>query len=116
MVYGIGALSHLPGELLPQGWESQFARTLAIASPKLPEQSASVSGPPPSEELLALLRSQFRSRHDFPQLMAFAAQQRWVDSLVAAVPLCEAKAKFVHGHLCVVLTTEFRAQKLRSTK
>ncbi len=107
MVYAIGALSHLPGELLPQGWESLFSQTLAIASPQLREQSAAVSGTPPSEELLAVLRSQFRGRQDFPQVMAFAAQQGWVDSLVAAMPLCEAKAKWVQGHLCVVLTTEF---------
>ncbi|HEY2088159.1 MAG TPA: hypothetical protein VGH54_19355 [Mycobacterium sp.] len=121
MVYGIGALSHLPDDYLPRGWETQFARTLAVASPKPPEQpgyqSASVSGPPPSgpppngEKLLALLRRQFGSRDDFPQLMEYAAQQKWVDSLVADVPLCEVKAKFVRGHLCVVLTTEFESAK-----
>jgi hypothetical protein len=72
------------------------------------DQTAPVRGTPPSgEDLLDLLRRQFRSRDDFPQLMAYAAQQGWVDSLVAAMPLCEAKAKWVRGHLCVVLTTEF---------
>ena len=117
MVYAIGALSHLPGDYLPQGWESQFSRTLAIASPQPSAepgyQMATVSGTPPSgENLLALLRRQFRSRDDFPQVMAYAAQQGWVDSLVAAMPLCEAKAKWVRGHLCVVLTTEFDSQNV----
>lgn len=109
MVYAIGALSHLPVDLLPRGWEEQFSRTLAIAGPRLLGQSAPVRGMPPSEELFALLRTEFRRREDFPQLMAFAAQQQLVDNLVAAVPLCEAKAKWVRGHLCVVLTTEFSA-------
>jgi hypothetical protein len=112
MVYGIGALSRLPDDYLPQGWETQFARTLAVASPQRSAepgyQTAPLSGRPPNgEKLLELLRRQFRSRDDFPELMEYAAQQRWVDSLVADVPLCEAKAKFVRGHLCVVLTTEF---------
>jgi hypothetical protein len=112
MVYAIGALSHLPGDYLPRGWESEFSRTLAVASPQRREQpgqqTAPLSGPPASgDELLARLQSQFRSRADFPQVMAYAGQQNWVDALVATVPLCEAKAKFVRGHLCVVLTTEF---------
>jgi hypothetical protein len=67
-----------------------------------------LSGTPPSgQNLLALLRRQFRSRDDFPQVMAYAAQQGWVDLLVAAVPLCQTSAMWVCGHLCVVLTTEF---------
>ena len=109
MVYAIGALSHLPVDYLPQGWESQFSRTLAIAAPQEPGyQSAPLSGTPPSgQNLLALLRRQFRSRDDFPQVMAYAAQQGWVDLLVAAVPLCQTSAMWVCGHLCVVLTTEF---------
>lgn len=112
MVYAIGALSHLPGDLLPQGWQSQFSQTLAIASPHPLQQVGYESGtvteiPPSGDDLLELLQTQFRHREDFPQVMAFAAQQGWVNSLVAAVPLCEAKAKWVRGHLCVVLTTEF---------
>jgi hypothetical protein len=101
MVYAIGALSHLPGDYLPHGWESEFSRTLAIAGPR-----------PSADDLLARLQSQFRSRDDFPQVMAYAAQQNWVDALVAAVPLCEINAMFVRGHLCVVLTTEFESSQV----
>jgi hypothetical protein len=116
MVYAIGALSHLPGNYLPQGWEGQFARTLAIAGPQPRQepghQTAPLSGPPPSgENLLALMRRQFRSRDDFAQVMEQAAQQRWFDPLVAAVPLCEAKAMSVRGYPCVVLTTEFESSQ-----
>jgi hypothetical protein len=99
MVYAIGALSHLPGDHLPQEWESQFARTLAIAAPS-------------GENLLTLLRRQFRSRDDFPQVMEYAAQQGWVEMLVAAVPLCQTSAMTVCGHLCVVLTTEFESSQV----
>ena len=63
MVYALGALSHLPADYLPQGWESQFSRTLAIAGPQQAVQSSPFSGTPPSsDDLLALLQSQFRSR------------------------------------------------------
>ena len=112
MVYAIGALSHLPGDYLPQGWDSQSALTLAVAGPQPRQQpgyqTAPLTGAPPSaDDLLALLQSQFRSRDDFPQAMAYAAQQGWVNTLVAAVPLCQTKAMWVRGYLCVVLTTEF---------
>jgi hypothetical protein len=113
MVYAIGALSHLPGDYLPQGWETPFAQTLAVASPRPGYQTAPFTGAPPSaDDLLALLQSQFRSRDDFPQVMAYAAQQGWVDILVAAVPLCQTNAMWVRGHLCVVLTTEFPSQQV----
>src|ERR1700737_167911 len=117
MVYAIGALSHLPGDYLPRGWESQFSRTLAIASPRRRQepgqQTAPLSGPPTSaDDLLTRLQNQFRSREDFPQVMAFAGQQGWVDSLVATVPLCDTKAMLVRGHLCVVLTTEFESSQV----
>jgi hypothetical protein len=45
-------------------------------------------------------------------LMAYAAQQGWVDILVATVPLCQTKAMLVRGHLCVVLTTEFESAQV----
>jgi hypothetical protein len=115
MVYAIGALSHLPVDYLPHGWDSQFSRTLAVAAPQPRPgyQSAPLSGPPPSgENLLALLRRQFRSRADFPQVMEYAAQQGWIDLLVAAVPLCQTSAMWVCGHLCVVLTTEFESSQV----
>ena len=113
MVYALGALSHLPADYLPQGWESQFSRTLAIAGPQQAVQSSPFSGTPPSsDDLLALLQSQFRSRNDFPQVMKDAAQQGWVAQLVAAMPQCETKAMWVCGHLCVVLTTEFESPQV----
>ena len=99
MVYALGALSHLPADYLPQEWESKFARTLAVAAPS-------------GENLLTLLRRQFRSRDDFPQVMEYAGQQGWVDMLVAAVPLCQISAMSVCGHLCVVLTTEFESSQV----
>jgi hypothetical protein len=117
MVYAIGALSHLPGDYLPQGWETPFAQTLAVAGPQPAAQpgyqTAPVTGAPPSaDRLLTLLRSQFRSRDDFPQVIAYAAQQGWVSALVAGVPQCQTKAMWVRGHLCVVLTTEFESQQV----
>lgn len=117
MVYAIGALSHLPGDYLPEGWESESSRTLALASPalavQLGYQSAPVTGPPlSSDDLLALLQSQFRRRDDFAQVMKYAAQQGWVANLVAEVPLCQTNALWVRGHLCVVLTTEFESSQV----
>jgi hypothetical protein len=41
--------------------------------------------------------------------MQFAAQRNLVDPYVAVVPLCQTQVKFVRGHLCVVLTTEFES-------
>ena len=79
MVYALGALSHLPDEYLPQGWETQFSETLAIAGPLEAMRLAPFGGTPPNgDDLLALLQSQFRSRNDFPQLMKYASQQGWV--------------------------------------
>jgi hypothetical protein len=76
-------------------------------------QSAPFSGTPPgSDDLLALLQSQFRSRGDFPEVMKYAGQQGWVAQLVAAMPQCETKAMWVCGHLCVVLTTEFNSSQV----
>jgi hypothetical protein len=113
MVYALGALSHLPADYLPQGWESQFSRTLEIAGPQRAVQSAPFSDTPRgSVDLLALLESQFRSRNDFPQVMKYAAQQGWVAQLVADMPQCETKAMWVCGHLCVVLTTEFDSSQV----
>jgi hypothetical protein len=113
MVYALGALSHLPDEYLPQEWETQFSRTLAIAGPQQAVQSAPFGGTPPrSDDLLALLQSQFRSRDDFPQVMKKAAQQGWVAQLVADMPQCETTAIWVAGHLCVVVTTEFGSSQV----
>ena len=35
-----------------------------------------------------------------------------VDRLVAVVPLCQTKCKWVRGHLCVVLTTDFPSDRV----
>ena len=113
MVYALGALSHLPAGYLPQGWESQFSQTLAIAGPRRAAKKSPSSGTPPrSDDLLALLQSQFRSRDDFPQVMEYAKQQRWVAQVVADMPQCETKAMSVRGHLCVVLNTEFESSQV----
>jgi hypothetical protein len=108
MVYALGALSHLPDEYLPQGWETPFSETLAIAGPQQAVRSVPFGGTPPGgDDLLALLQSQFRTRNDFTQVMKYAAHRGWVAQLVADMPQCETKAMWVSGHLCVVVTTEF---------
>jgi hypothetical protein len=113
MVYALGALSHLPDEYLPQGWETQFSEILAIAGPQQAVQSSPFGGTPPNgDDLLALLQSQFRSRNDFPQLMKYAWQRGWVAQLVADMPQCATKAMWVSGHLCVVVTTEFGSSQV----
>jgi hypothetical protein len=98
MVYAIGALSHLPSYYLPGEWDEQFSQTLTLAGG--------------GDDLLWLLRRDFRRRDDFSTVMQFAAQRAWVDAYVALVPLCQTKVKFVRGHLCVVLTTEFESQQV----
>lgn len=98
MVYAIGALSHLPSYYPPDEWDERFAQTLALARG--------------GENLLGLLRRDFRGRDDFSTVMQFAAQRAWIDPYVALVPLCQTKVKFVRGHLCVVLTTEFESQQV----
>ncbi|HET9875641.1 MAG TPA: hypothetical protein VFQ37_07720 [Mycobacterium sp.] len=95
MVYGIGALSHLPGKYPTQQYDAQFAQTLATA------------GGGPGDQLLDLLRRDFDGPDDFLPLMAIAQQRGLISSDVAAVPLCQRKFKWVRGHLCVVLTTDF---------
>jgi hypothetical protein len=113
MVYALGALSHLPAEYLPPDWEADFSGTLAIAGPHPAVQSAPFSGTTQgSDDLLALLQSQFRSRNDFTQVMNYAGQRGWVTQLVAAMPQCETKAMWVSGHLCVVVTTEFGSSQV----
>jgi hypothetical protein len=108
MVYAIGALSHLPAEYLPQGWDSAAAETLGIVLPQSAVQQAPVTGTPPSNpQLLALLQSQFHWRDDFSLVIKNAARRGLIGDLVALVPLCQVKAAWVCGHLCVVLTTEF---------
>lgn len=112
MVYALGALSHLPDTYLPDGWEAEFSQVLALVQPEPMEQegyqSANLRGTPPTnDDLLDLLRTNFGVRADFPALMKIAKGQGWVDALTAGVPLCEAKAKWVRGQLCAVLTTEF---------
>lgn len=95
MAYAIGALSHLPGYYPPDEWDAQFSQTLAMA------------GTPGDEDLLGLLRRDFGNRADWPQVMQSAVNAALIDSGVAVVPLCEGKAMWVRGHLCVVLTTDF---------
>jgi hypothetical protein len=112
MVYALGALSQLPDDYLPQGWETQFSQTLAIAGPMEAVRADFGGSPPNGDDLLALLQSQFRSRNDFPRVMKYAAQQGWVAQLVADMPQCEIKAMFVSGHLCVVVTTEFGSSQV----
>jgi hypothetical protein len=98
MVYAIGALSHLPSYYPPDEWDERFAQTLELARG--------------GENLLDLLRRDFRRRDDFSTVMQFAAQHAWIDAYVALVPLCQTKVKFVRGHLCVVLTTEFESDQV----
>jgi hypothetical protein len=108
MVYALGALSQLPDDYLPPEWETSFSDTLAIAGPLEAVQAYKFGGTPPGgDDLLALLQSQFRGRNDFTHVMKYAAQHGWVAQLVAAMPQCETKAKWVSGHLCVVVTTDF---------
>ncbi len=98
MVYAIGALSHLPSYYPPDEWDERFSETLELARG--------------GDDLLGLLRRDFRSRDDFSTVMQFAAQRAWIDAYVALVPLCQTKVKFVRGHLCVVLTTEFESEQV----
>jgi hypothetical protein len=101
MAYALGALSHLPGSYRPSDWPEQsdqeFSRTLEVA------------GGPPNSGLLDVLRRDFDSRTDWPQVMQFAKQSQLIDGDVAVVPLCQTKLMTVRGHLCVVLTTAFES-------
>lgn len=108
MVYAIGALSQLPMYQGLDEWDAQFSRTLQVVSPLLPS-SESKSGTPAGNGLLALLRSAFHERDDFPSVMRSAVRQNLIDGKVATVPLCDLKSKWVHGHLSAVLTTEFES-------
>ena len=94
-VYAIGALSHLPTYYPPDRWDGPFAQTLALA------------GPTGGEDLLHLLRREFDDRADWSRTMQLALSEALVNDAVAAVPQCQAKPRWVGGHLCVVLTTEF---------
>jgi hypothetical protein len=110
MAYAIGALSQLPGY---QSHSEQFSRTLAVVAPEPSAQTATVSGAlPPDIDLLSLLRNVFHRREDWPRAMKAALDQNLIDPSVAAVPLCEARAKWVRGQLCAVLTTEFTSDKV----
>lgn len=100
MTYAIGALSHLPGYYPPDRWDAPFAQTLALA------------GGGRGEKLLDLLRSDFTGRADWPQVMQAAMLSGSVDFDVAAAPLCNSKAAWVRGRLCVVVTTEFTSAKV----
>jgi hypothetical protein len=108
MVYAIGALSQLPTYQGIDSWDDQFSRTLTIVMPAASQQSQ-VTGSADSASLLALLRSDFRRRDDFPGAMKYAFDQHLIDPRVAKVPLCDLKAKWVAGHLSAVLTTEFES-------
>jgi hypothetical protein len=98
MVYAIGALSHLPSYYPPEDWDERFSQTLALARGR--------------GDLLGLLRRDFRARDDFSTVMGLAVERGWIDADVAVVPLCQTKVKFVRGHLCVVLTTEFESPQV----
>jgi hypothetical protein len=102
MVYAIGALSHLPSYYPPEAWDERFSQTLELARGR--------------GDLLGLLRRDFRTRDDFSTVMGLAAERRWIDRYVALVPLCQTKVKFVRGHLCVVLTTEFESDQVSLDK
>jgi hypothetical protein len=116
MAYAIGALSQLPGY---ESHSEQFSQALAVVSPTLETlessgQAAAVSGggPPDNDDLLLLLQRSFLSRHDWPHVMKSAVAKKLIDPTVAAVPLCEARVKWVRGQLCAVLTTEFESSKV----
>jgi hypothetical protein len=106
MTYAIGALINLPSYYPPAQWNEQFSRTLALAGRTDRDQSLV------GERLLGLLGSQFHSRADFPLVMGNASADLLIDPYIALVPLCETKLKLVRGHLCVVLTTEFKTKKV----
>ncbi|MGH3523016.1 MAG: hypothetical protein ACRDU4_09335, partial [Mycobacterium sp.] len=100
MVYAIGALSHLPSYYPPSEWDERFSRTLALA------------GPSGGDDLLDQLRREFDNRADWSQVMQLAVSNALIRSGVAVVPLCQAKPKWVRGHLCVVLTTDFASTQV----
>ncbi|OBI40572.1 hypothetical protein A5707_09145 [Mycobacterium kyorinense] len=94
MLYAIGALSHLPQKYPPSEYDPLFARALESIGT-------------PGGDLLDLLRSEFNSPDDWPHVMYLGEQRGLIGSVVAAVPLCQRKFKWVHGYPCVVLTTDF---------
>jgi hypothetical protein len=106
MAYAIGALSQLPMYQDADLWGEQFTQTLAVVSPDLA----------PNSDLLALLNESFRRRDDWPTVMRSAYSQNLVDGAIAAVPLCDLKAKWVQGHLSAVLTTEFDSTEASLTQ
>ena len=111
MAYAIGVLSQLPGY---ESHSEQFSQVFTVVAPEPSGQPAQVSGaiPPDADDLLSLLRRLFRSREDWPHAMKSAVDRNLIDPTVAAVPLCEARIKWVRGQLCAVLTTEFTSDKV----
>jgi hypothetical protein len=116
MAYAIGALSQLPEY---ESHSERFSQALAVVSPTMetPEpsgQTATLAGdiPPDADDLLSLLQRLFHSRDDWPHAMKSAVDQNLIDPTVAAIPLCETRAKWVRGQLCAVLTTEFKSDKV----
>lgn len=95
LVYAVGALAHLPSYYPPEQWQDRFAGALAAAG---------TSG---GAELLDLLRRDFTGRTEWASAMQAAVRDSLITAEVAEVPLCSARPKWVRGHGCVVLTTEF---------
>jgi hypothetical protein len=58
------------------------------------------------------MRQDFRGRDGWPHLMLSFTDLGLIREDVALVPQCDMKYKWVRGHLCVVLTTDFTSQKV----
>jgi hypothetical protein len=129
MTYAIGALSHLPSVYQPSTWSEPFSTTLGLVAPVQEVQVAWISdssadedfsdedgpsdgGGPSDGDLLELLRRRLRRRDDWPELARDAVEKGLISKDVADVPQCQVKAKWVRGHLCVVLNTEFNSKKV----
>ncbi|MCT7658124.1 hypothetical protein [Mycobacterium deserti] len=60
--------------------------------------------------LLQHFRTHFGERDDWPAVMRQAEAQGWIQPLIARIPVCHTRLKNAHGHLCVVLRTEFKSE------
>jgi hypothetical protein len=101
MTYAIGALSHLPTYYRPDEWDEPFSKTFALVGPE-----------DAGEATLTLMRRELNSRDDWSRVMGLAAERGWIQADVAVVPQCDVKVKWVRGHLCAVLITDFTSDNV----